>query len=92
MNHIYFWIKNDFKVNKFRFIIEVIAWLLSIGCAITMALTVPEPPLIIIYPLWILGCSMYAWAAWTRNSFGMLMNYLIMVCIDCIGLMRMLTI
>jgi hypothetical protein len=55
-----------------------------------MALTVPNPPLIVLYPIWILGCAMYAWAAWTRGSFGMLANYLLLVTIDSVGLIRMI--
>jgi len=84
------WIKDDWRSNSFRFIIEVFAWAISIGCSITMALTVPNPPLIVLYPIWILGCSMYAWAAYTRRSFGMLANYLLLVTIDTTGLIRML--
>ena len=38
----------------------------------------------------ILGCAMYGWASWTRRSFGMLANYLLLVTIDSIGLMRMI--
>jgi hypothetical protein len=34
---------------------------------------------------------MYAWASWTRKSFGMLANYLLLTTIDTIGLVRMLT-
>jgi hypothetical protein len=56
-----------------------------------MAATVPNPPLLILYPIWITGCAMYAWAALTRNSFGMLANYLLLTTIDIVGLMRMLT-
>lgn len=84
------WIKDDWRSNKFRFIIELLAWAISIGCSITMALTVPNPPLLILYPIWISGCAMYAWAAYTRKSFGMLANYMLLVTIDFIGLIRML--
>jgi hypothetical protein len=84
------WIRDDWNSGKFRFIIELLAWAISIGCAITMALTVPHPPLLILYPIWILGCAMYAWAAYTRKSVGMLANYLLLVTIDIVGLIRML--
>ena len=84
------WIKEDWYSNRLRFIIELMAWFVSIGCSITMALTVPNPPLIILYPIWISGCAMYAWAAYTRKSFGMLANYFLLVTIDMIGLLRML--
>jgi hypothetical protein len=84
------WIKDDWSSNKFRFIVELLAWAISIGCSIAMALTVPTPPLLILYPIWILGCAMYAWAAYTRKSFGMLANYILLTTIDTIGLIRML--
>ena len=84
------WIKNDLCSNKFRFIIELLAWAASIGCSITMAITVPNPPLLALYPIWIAGCGMYAWAAYSRKSFGMLANYLLLVTIDTVGLLRML--
>jgi len=85
------WIRDDYSSNRFRFCIELLAWAISIGCSITMAVTVPTPPLPVLYPIWITGCSMYAWASWTRRSFGMLANYLLLVSIDSIGLIRMLT-
>lgn len=88
---IFQWIKDDWRSDRFRFSVEVLAWAISIGCSITMALTVPTPPLLILYPIWITGCAMYAWAAYTRKSFGMLANYLLLTTIDTVGLMRMLT-
>jgi len=84
------WIKDDYSSNKFRFAIELLAWAVSIGCSITMAVTVPTPPLLALYPVWIAGCAMYAWAAYSRKSFGMLANYLLLVSIDFVGLIRML--
>ena len=84
------WIKDDFKSNRIRFIVELFAWAISIGCSITMAVTVPTPPLLTLYPIWILGCAMYAWAAWTRKSFGMLANYILLTTIDTVGLVRMI--
>jgi len=84
------WIHGDFKSNRIRFSIELLAWAFSIGCSITMALTVPNPPLLWLYPVWISGCAMYAWAAFSRRSFGMLANYILLTSIDTIGLTRML--
>jgi hypothetical protein len=84
------WIKDDWNSNRFRFVVEILAWVISIGCSITMALTVPTPPLLALYPIWIAGCAMYAWASYTRKSFGMLANYLLLVTIDFVGLIRML--
>ena len=85
------WIRDDFKSNPIRFAVELLAWAISIGCSITMAVTVPTPPLLTLYPIWIAGCAMYAWAAWTRQSFGMLANYILLTAIDTVGLVRMLS-
>ena len=84
------WIRDDFKSNRTRFIFELLAWAISIGCSVTMAVTVPNPPLLYLYPIWIVGCAIYGWAAYTRKSFGMLANYLLLVTIDTVGLVRML--
>jgi len=84
------WIRNDWKSNKPRFIVELLAWAISIGCSITMAVTVPSPPLLALYPVWITGCAMYAWASYTRKSFGMLANYILLTAIDTFGLIRMI--
>ena len=83
------WIKDDWNSNPVRFAIELLAWGISIGCSITMAATVPTPPLLVLYPIWIAGCALYAWAAYTRKSFGMLANYILLTTIDTIGLIRM---
>ena len=84
------WIKDDFKSHRVRFVIELLAWAISVGCSIVMAFTVPNPPLLALYPVWILGCGLYAWASWTRKSFGMLANYLLLTTIDTVGLLRMI--
>jgi hypothetical protein len=88
--NIYNYIKDDYSTNPVRFVVEVTAWAISVGCSVTMALTVPYPPLLILYPIWITGCAMYAWASYTRKSFGMIANYMLLVTIDSVGLVRML--
>ena len=84
------WIRDDFKSHRTRFVVELLAWAISIGCSITMAFTVPTPPLLALYPVWIFGCALYAWASWTRKSFGMLANYILLTTIDSVGLARMI--
>jgi hypothetical protein len=86
------WIQSDWQSNPVRCCLEILAWLLSIGCSVTMMLTVPNPPFLILYPLFILQCAIFAWSAWTRRSSGMLANYLLLVTIDSVALARMLMI
>ena len=90
-NDVISWIKKDYKNHKLRFIVEVTAWVMSIFCTILMALTVPNPPFLLLYPLFILQCSMLAWAAHSRNSTGIFANYLLIAIIDIIALIRLLT-
>jgi hypothetical protein len=90
MRDIFDWIRDDYKTHPLRFIVEITAWALSIGCSVTMALTVPTPPLVLIYPVFICQCVMYGWASYSRRSFGMLANCCLLVTIDSIGLMRMI--
>jgi hypothetical protein len=87
---IFNWAQRDYKEWPFRFLLEITAWMLSIGCAVTMAVTVPNPPFLILYPLFMLQCAIFAWAAWTRRSTGMLANYLLLVSIDTVGLARLI--
>ena len=84
------WIKDDYRTNPFRFVLELLGWAISIGCSLTMAITVPNPPLILLYPVWISGCAIYAYAAYSRKSFGMLANYILLTSIDTYGLIRMI--
>lgn len=88
--NIFAWIKEDWQSNPIRFLIETLAWTMSIGAAIWFAMTVPSVPFIWYLMLTICSCAMYTWAAWSRNSFGMLANYLLLTTIDSIGLFRMI--
>lgn len=84
------WIKDDWRSNPVRCVLEILAWFLSIGCSFTMMLTVPNPPFLILYPLFITQCAIFGWAAWTRRSTGMVANYLLLVSIDSIALAKMI--
>ena len=85
------WIKADWKSHPVRFIIEISAWIMSIGANVMFALTVPNVPFLVYLSITVAGCAMYAWAAWTRQSFGMLANYLLLTTIDSIALLRVLS-
>jgi hypothetical protein len=83
------WIKEDYKSNRIRCVLEILAWFMSIGCAIAMAVTIPNPPFLILYPIFIAQCAIFGWAAYTRKSVGMLANYMLLVTIDGVGLFRL---
>ena len=83
------WAEKDFRSHPLRFILEITAWAMSIGCALTMAITLPHPPFLILYPLFITQCAIWAWAAYTRKSTGMIANYLLLISIDITALIRL---
>ena len=91
LSNILEWIKEDYETHPLRFVIETLAWALSIGCSVIVTATVPQLPFMLLYPMWLSGCAMYAWAAWTRGSFGMFCNYMLLISIDVVGFARVLT-
>ena len=62
----------------------------SLITSIIFATTVPNIPVVELYTLYITGCIAALYCAWTRGSFGLLVNYLILVSIDTFGLIRFL--
>jgi len=84
------WIRQDHAEWPLRFYLEVLAWAMSVACAIIMSLTIPDAPFLLLYPIFITQCLIFSWCAWTRRSFGMLANYALLVSIDSVGLIRLL--
>ena len=89
IQNVFAYISSDWKENKLRCFLEISAWFMSIGCALTMAATLPNPPFLILYPIFITQCVIFGWAAYTRKSTGMVANYALLVGIDSIALVRM---
>jgi hypothetical protein len=85
------WIKEDYSTHPVRFILELLAWFMSIGCTIWMGYTLPNPPFIYLYPLFVVQCTIFGWAAWTRGSTGMVANYLLISTIDIVAYTRMIS-
>jgi hypothetical protein len=84
------YIREDWAENKIRTILEITAWVNSIGCSIIMAFTLPNPPFLILYPMFIAHCAVFAYCAYTRGSTGMLANYIMLTVIDVFALARLL--
>lgn len=84
------YIKEDWRSHRVRFCLEIFAWACSVISAIIFASTVPTIPVIPLYTIFISGCCASAWTCWSRGSFGLLANYVFLITIDSIGLIRML--
>lgn len=87
----YRWAQADYREWPLRFFLEIAAWLLSIVCTVWMGATLPNPPFMYLYPMFIVQCSIFGWAAWTRRSTGMMANYLLIATIDIIALARLIS-
>ena len=85
------WIRTDYREYPLRFVLELTAWFMSITCTVWMGYTLPTPPFVYLYPLFMLQCSVFAWAAWTRGSTGMIANYMLIVAIDLVAYVRMIS-
>ena len=90
VDSIRFYIRQDYQENRARFFAEVFAWACSVTSAVIFAATVPNIPVIPLYSIFISGCCAAAWTCWLRGSFGLLANYVFLIIIDCVGLIRML--
>jgi len=84
------YIKRDFNAWPLRFCAEVFAWACSVISAIIFAASVPNIPVVPLYSIFIAGCCASAWTCWTRGSFGLLANYIFLITIDAVGLIRFL--
>lgn len=83
-------IQRDFHSHPWRLMGECYNWFVSVLVAIIFAVTVPNPPLIILYPIWISGLFIVILCAKSRGSFGLLMGASSMAFIDTIGYIRLL--
>lgn len=84
------WIREDWRSSKIRFILECLCWINSMTCAVIVNTTVPDLPFLILYPLWISGTLAYAWCAYTRQSFGMLVTFMMIAAMDFLGFIKVL--
>ena len=84
------WIRDDYRSHPFRFLAETSAWAMSIGANILFAVTVPNVPFKLYLAVTVTNCAIYAWAAYSRRSFGMLANYLLLTTIDGYALSKVL--
>ena len=82
------WIQADWRSHPVRFIVETWAWAFSIIAAVLFAATVPAVPLVLYLSITISNCSLYAWAAWHRGSFGLFANYLLLTVLDVVAIAR----
>lgn len=84
------WIKSDWEANPWRLAAETWNWLSALIAATIFALTAPNVPFLITYPIWLSGTILNIFCAYSRNSFGTLMMAISMTIIDVYGLVRLI--
>ena len=83
-------IRNDWRSHPVRLVLETVNWALNFVIAMTFTLTVPNVPLLIIYPLFFTALTISIYSAASRGSFGLLMTSLTIFVIDLVGYYRLL--
>ena len=85
-------IKEDWHSHPLRLILETVNWALNFVIAMTFTLTVPNVPLLLVYPLYFTALSISIYSAMSRGSFGLLMTSLTIFVIDLVGYYRLLAV
>jgi len=83
-------IRDDWHSHPGRLILETVNWALNFVIAMTFTLTVPNVPLLIVYPLFFTALSISIYSAISRGSFGLLITSLTIFIIDLVGYYRLL--
>ena len=83
-------IKDDWRNHPVRLILETVNWFLNFAVAMTFTLTVPDVPLLLVYPLFFVALGISIYSAISRGSFGLLMTSITIFVIDLVGYVKLL--
>lgn len=83
-------IRKDWHSHPIRLILETVNWALNFVIAMLFTLTVPDVPLLVIYPLFFIALGISMYSAASRGSFGLLMTSVTIFLIDLVGYYRLL--
>ena len=80
----------DWKSNPLRLALETVNWALNLAIALIFAITIPDVPLLIVYPIFFAALSISIYSAISRGSFGLLITSITLFAIDIVGFIRLL--
>ena len=83
-------VKRDWHSHPVRLCLEIINWLLNLLVALTFTLTVPNVPLLIVYPMFFFALSISIYSAISRGSFGLLITSITILIVDLLGYIKLL--
>lgn len=82
----------DWQSNSLRLVLETINWALNFATALIFAITVPNVPLHVVYPIFFLALTISIYTALSRHSFGLLITSITLLLINIVGYYRLLTV
>ena len=83
-------VKQDWHGHPVRLCLEVFNWVLNIIVVVTFAVTVPDVPFLVVYPLFFFCLAISMYSALSRGSFGLFMTSLTIFLVDLVGYWRLL--
>jgi hypothetical protein len=83
-------LRDDWKSDPLRLTLETVNWALNLAIALIFAITIPNVPLLIVYPIFFVALSISIYSAISRGSFGLLITSITLYIIDIIGFIRLL--
>lgn len=82
--------QQDWRSNPVRLVMETVNWALNFAVAMTFTLTVPNVPLLLVYPMFFTALSISIYSAISRGSFGLLITSITIFLIDLVGYYKLL--
>ena len=84
-------VQDDWASNPLRLILETINWLANLAVALIFAVTVPNVPLDIVYPIFLVALMISIYSAISRESFGLLMTSITIFIIDVVAYIKIIS-
>jgi hypothetical protein len=81
----------DWKSDPLRLTLETVNWALNLAIALIFAITIPDVPLLMVYPIFFVALSISIYSAISRGSFGLLITSVTLFIIDAVAYYRLLS-
>jgi len=83
-------LRDDWKSDPLRLTLETVNWALNLAIALIFAITIPDVPLLMVYPIFFVALSISIYSAISRGSFGLLITSITLFVIDLVAFIRLL--
>jgi len=83
-------LRTDWQSDPLRLTLETVNWALNLAIALIFAITIPDVPLLMVYPIFFVALSISIYSAISRGSFGLLITSITLFVIDLVAFVRLL--